>query len=201
PGSDRIDDLAHTLGSLFTDGQLGPDTCVAGNGFGGFVALGVAVHYGSLFERLLLLGCGAGFSPEGKRAFAAMAALVEKGGMAAVVETALRRIFTEDYIAGHPEEADQRRRVLADIPVVSFVNGCRALMEVDYQPQLTQVSNPTLVVTGAEDRATPPTLGEELAGMMPRATFRLLPGLAHAPHLQDPSTLLASVGDFLDLEN
>jgi pimeloyl-ACP methyl ester carboxylesterase len=35
--------------------------------------------------------------------------------------------------------------------------------------------------------------------MMPVATFRELPGLAHAPHLQDPDALIDAIAGFLDL--
>ncbi len=197
---DGIDDFASAIGGMLAEGDFDRTTAIAGNGLGGFVGLGTAVHYGDRFDRLLLLGCGATFPPPAKTAFATMASTVAEGGMAAVVDIALRRIFTEEYIESHPDEAEQRRQVLMQTPVDTLQRACLALQQVDYTSRLQEVTNPTLIVTGAEDQATPPSLGEDLARLIPHASFQLLPGVAHAPQLQDPRQLLSAIATFLDLE-
>jgi 3-oxoadipate enol-lactonase len=195
-----IDDWADALGALLDEGDFDPrSTCVIGNGLGAFLALALAVRHGQLFDRLVLIGCGSRFSEEGRAAFLRMAEVVANGGMAAVAETALRRIYSEDYLLAHPEQAEERRRVLLQIDARAFQAACAALARLDYSGEVGRIRNATLVVTGADDQATPPSLGTQLAESMPVASFRLLPGLAHAPQLQDPEALLAAIGPFLDL--
>jgi 3-oxoadipate enol-lactonase len=161
------------------------------------VALGTAIRHGALFNRLVLIGCGTGFSPDAAKVFDTMAGKVGAGGMATVVEIALGRIFTAAYLAVHPEAGEERRQVLLKTDPESFIIAAQALRSVDYSAQAPGVQNPTLIVVGSEDQATPPAMGEELARRMPAATFQLLPGLAHAPQLQDPAALVDAIWSFL----
>ena len=102
--------------SGFSFGASGNPVHIAGDFFafestlrnGAFVALGTAIHHGDVFDRLVLVGCGAGFPNAAKTAFENMAALVEAGGMESVIPVALRRIFTEDYLEAHPEMGEDR---------------------------------------------------------------------------------------------
>jgi 3-oxoadipate enol-lactonase len=190
----KIDAFADSIGALIETMGLDPaTTTLIGNGFGGFVALGTAIRHGGLFHRLVLIGCGTGFSPEAAKVFDTMTSKVAEGGMASIVDIALGRIFTATYLADHPEEAEERRQVLLKTDPESFVIAAHALQSVDYSAEVVNVHNPTLIVVGSEDQATPPAMGEDLARRMPAATFRLLPGLAHAPQLQDPAALVEAI--------
>lgn len=190
----EIDAFADSVGALLETVGFDPaTTTLIGNGFGGFVALGTAIRYGDLFDRLVLIGCGTGFSPEAARVFDTMSSKVAEGGMAAIVDIALGRIFTAAYLADHPDEAEERRQVLVKTDPESFVIAARALQSVDYSAEAANVLNPTLIVVGSEDQATPPAMAEDLARRMPAATLRVLPGLAHAPQLQDPAALVEAI--------
>src|SRR2546423_1379122 len=68
--ADRIADQLPKLG-------LSGAADLLGNGFGGFVAVALAVRHGRLFDRLVLVDTGAAIPPEGKGAFHAMAERVE----------------------------------------------------------------------------------------------------------------------------
>jgi 3-oxoadipate enol-lactonase len=193
-----IDRQADVVGSLIETLDLGgSSTAVMGNGLGAFVALGTAIRHGERFGKLVLVGCGAGFSEAAKVPFHAMIDRVETGGMEAVLEVAVRRIFTEDFIDANPEMTEERRTVLRRTNPAVFMDACRSLIELDYTGEVGAIANPTLIVVGSEDSATPPSLGRDLAGRIPGAAFVELPGVAHAPQLQDPSGFLAVVEPFL----
>lgn len=198
PVSPTIDDYADAVGSLLEAGDYDPaTTAVIGNGLGAFIGLGTAIRHGHRFHRLVLAGCGAAFPEAAKQGFVTMIERVETGGMAAVVDIAVRRIFSEEYLAGHPDEFERRRSVLLRTDPGVFVGACRALIDLDYRGRLAAVANPTLVVVGSEDAATPPALAEDLVGGLPDVTYRELSGVAHAPQLQDPIGFLAIVLPFL----
>lgn len=199
PVEPGIDHYAHLIGSLLEEGRFDPSTtAVLGNGLGAFVALGTAVHHGGRFDRLVLVGCGAGFSEEGKNAFRTMAARVATSGMEAILDQAVRRIFSEDFLATHPDRELERREVLGRTDPLAFQTACLSLVDLDYREEAKAIANPTLVVVGSEDSATPPALGRDLAARIPGARYLELPGIAHAPQLQDPEGFLAAVGPFLD---
>jgi pimeloyl-ACP methyl ester carboxylesterase len=62
--------------------------------------------------------------------------------------------------------------------------------------RLSAVSAPTLVLAGAEDVATPPRYGEEVAGLIPGARFEVLEGEAHQPFQEAPDLFNRRVADF-----
>lgn len=171
---------------------------VVGNGLGAFVALGAAVRHPGMIRRLVLAGCGATFPEEARPAFDTMTGLVEEGGMEAVAPVALRRIFTEEYLESHPDAVAERRRVLVGTDPEAFVTACRALKFVDFTDGTRSVEAPVLIVVGDEDAATPPAMAEALNRLLPSSTLVTMPGIAHAPQLQDPDGFVAVVQKFLE---
>ncbi|MGF1667265.1 MAG: alpha/beta fold hydrolase [Acidimicrobiia bacterium] len=187
------------IGALLRAGSYDPDTtCVLGNGLGGFVALATAIRHGSAFDKLVVAGCGAGFTEAGRGAFRGMVAGVQQGGMEAIIEVAIRRIFAEDYLAAHPDQAEERRAVLRRSDPAAFVAACTALLGLDYFEASKGVTNPTLVIAGSHDQATPPAMAIDLADRVPGARLEIMDGVAHAPQLQDPDGFLTLLQGFLD---
>lgn len=195
----NIDDYAHLIGGFLAGlGQPPEEITLVGNGLGAFVALGTAIHHGETFDRLLLIGCGARFADPAKTAFETMIGLVEAGGMEAVIPVALRRIFTEDYLDEHPAMAEERAAVLRRTDPKAFIAACDSLRHLDYTTGAAEVSNPTMIVVGEEDQATPPPMAVELHGLIAASSLVRMPGLAHAPHIQAPGELAAVVRPFLE---
>jgi len=197
PAKPDIDDYAHLVASLIETLGLNRPTLI-GNGLGAFVALGTAIHHGDLVGKLLLIGCGAWFPDAAKTAFTNMISTVEGGGLEAVVPIALRRIFTVDYLERNPDMAEERAEVLLRTDPGAFINACVALRGLDYRAEAPSVAHSTLVVVGEDDQATPPALAEELHGLIAGSTMVRLPGLAHAPQIQDPAVFVEVIREFLE---
>jgi 3-oxoadipate enol-lactonase len=192
---DYADHIASFLPALSPRGK--PD--LIANGFGGVIALALAIRHGDRIGRVILCDTAAGFPESGRAPFRNMAAAVEKAGMSAIVDTAVKRIFTPEHLERHPEAAGERREVLLRTDPAHFAAACRALATVDLRPMLRRIANPALVVVGTLDSATPPELAGELAKGIRGATLREIPDCGHCPPLQEPQKFLAAVRDFLDL--
>lgn len=193
--ADYADRIAEALRAL----ELRPGSAVLGNGFGGFIAVALAARHGALFEKLLLVDAAAGFPPSARSAFGSMAEKVAAGGMEAVAEIAARRIFHEAYLAAHPEAIEERRAVLKRFNPDTFIAACRALETVDLKSELSRIANPTLVVVGEFDAATPSDLARELAAGIKGARFVLLAGCGHCPPWEQPEAFLAAIDGFMRL--
>jgi len=194
-----VEDYADRVADALRALRLGPGSAVLGNGFGGFVAVALAARHGALFERLLLIDTAAGFPQAAKAAFAVMADKVAAGGMGAVAEIAARRIFHDAYLSAYPEAVAERRAVLMRFDPAAFVAACRALEQVDLRVALPAIANPTLVLVGELDAATPLDLARELAERIKGARFVMLPRCGHCPPLEQPDAFLAAIGPFLGL--
>jgi 3-oxoadipate enol-lactonase len=199
PAGPTLEDFADRIARQLTARGLDGPTDLLGNGFGGFVAVALAVRHGRLFDRLVLVDTGAAIPPEGQPAFHGMAARVEAGGMEAVLATALQRMFPDDFLANHPEIAEERKASLRAAHPAHFAAACRALAAFDRRADLAAIRNPTLVVVGLRDTATPPALSHELAAGIPGATLVELPQCGHSPHIQDPDGFWQAIKPFLAL--
>lgn len=193
-----IEDYADEMAAAIELICAGESPRVIGNGLGAFVALGIAIRHPELISRLILVGCGATFPEEARPAFKKMIDLVTSDGMAAVTPVALRRIFTEDYLATHAGEADERARVLAQTDPTAFINACNALYTLDLTDTVVGVNTPTLIVVGEDDQATPPAMAMHLHELLPDSELEVLAGVAHAPQLQDPESFVKAIRRFLE---
>ncbi len=196
-GDPSLFDLAAMVAEAMPGAGAGRDAAVLGNGLGAFVAVAMAIAGGSEFGPLIVANGGAVFSDDRRGAFQTMSGLVSEAGMAAVIDTAVRRIFPADYLAASPEATEERRRVLLQIDPACFAACCRALHAMDLRPGLESITNPTLVIGGSEDATTPPEMSTELAASIAGAELVILDDCGHCPPLQQPAAFAAAVDAFL----
>jgi 3-oxoadipate enol-lactonase len=194
-----IEGIADRISGLFDALNLGTTADVLGNGFGGFVASTLAIRHGSKFDRLVLADTGISFSPEGKQSFYAMAERVRQAGMGAIIDVAMKRLFPEEYIAAHPEVVTERRNALLKTNPEFFAEACLALASLDLSAGIATIRNPTLVVVGELDAATPPEMARALARALQKAELIEIPGCGHAPMAQAPEAFIKTISGFLEL--
>lgn len=174
----------------------GSPVAIIGNGYGSFVALMLAMRHPHLVSRLVLAGTGAAFSEPGRAAFRGMAAAAQNG-LAAIADTAMRRLFAPAFQAAHPALlAERRTAFLATDPGV-FTGACLELAGLDIRSAVATLDIPVLVIVGDGDEATPPPLARELAALLPNARLIELAGCAHVPQLQDTDGFVAALAGFL----
>jgi 3-oxoadipate enol-lactonase len=190
-------DIADRIAEAVSDAAGGEDAIVLGNGFGGFVALQMAVRHPQIATRLILADCGAAFSEDGRQAFRNMAAASKAKGLTAITDTAMRRLFAPEFQEGHPELMRDRREAFLRTDPEVFRAACAQLAELDLRGELAKVKVPVLVVVGEHDEATPPPMSRELAALLPDAQLKIIPGCAHVPQLQSPQLFLEAIADFV----
>lgn len=194
-----IEAIADRIAALFDALDLGQDVDVLGNGFGGFVASMLAIRHGDRFDRLVLADTGVTFTDAGRTSFHVMASRVREHGMEGVVDIAMKRLFPEDYLTANPGVLAERRAALVKTNPAFFAEACAALAGLDLTDAIGSISNPTLVLVGSLDAATPPPMAHELARSIPGAELVELDGLGHAPMAQAPEVFVEAIADFLDV--
>jgi 3-oxoadipate enol-lactonase len=197
PASGGLAVVAKRMADAVRDCAGGEDAIVLGNGYGGFVALQMAVDHPKAAARLVLADCGAAFSEPGRQAFRNMAAASRSNGLAAITDVAMRRLFAPEFQEKNPELMRDRREAFLRTDAGAFQEACEALASLDLRPSLSQVKVPVLVLVGEHDEATPPPMSHELAAGLPNARLTVLPGCAHVPQLQSPELFLGAIEGFL----
>ena len=183
----------------FQEFGIASDAILIGNGFGGTVALAFAMAHPERVAKLVLSDAAACFPPEGRNAFAVMAAKVAEGGLGTIAEIAAKRVFSPAYLAAHPEAIEERKAVLLEVDPKAFQAACKILQEADLEPLLHRMHVPTLVVCGEFDQATPPVLNKSIADKVAGSRYVQLPGCGHCPPLEQPQAFLAAIKDFVGL--
>jgi 3-oxoadipate enol-lactonase len=184
--ADHADHVARAMDAL----ELPRETDVFGNGFGAFVALELAIRHGARFRKLLVADAVAVFPEPARVPFRGMAARVREGGMSAVLDTAIARMFPPQFAERHPEVIAARKAALAAVDPQCFGRACLSLAGMDLTAQVGKIRNPTLVMCGALDQTTPPELAQALARGIQGARYREIPGSGHCPMLEQPGALL-----------
>jgi 3-oxoadipate enol-lactonase len=193
--------VADRMADAVIDAAAGEGAVVLGNGYGGFVALQMAIRHPGIARKLILTDCGAAFSEAGREAFRNMAAAAGAKGLAAITDVAMNRLFAPEFQAQHPDLMRDRREAFLRTDPKVFRAACDALAKLDLRAEVGNVKVPALVLVGEHDEATPPPMSHELAGLLPQADLEIIAGCAHVPQLQAPHAFLAVVGDFLAVAN
>jgi 3-oxoadipate enol-lactonase len=188
--ADRMAEVVNEVGDR--------EAIVLGNGYGGFVALQMAIRHPSIANKLILADCGAAFSEAGRDAFRNMAAASKAKGLPAITDVAMRRLFAPEFQASHPDLMRDRREAFLKTDPQVLQAACAQLAALDLRPELPKVKVPVLVLVGEHDEATPPPMSHELAALLPDARLEVLAGCAHVPQLQKPRVFLDAIADFLN---
>ena len=144
-----------------------------GLSLGGAVGLRLALAAPDRIEKLVLACTSARFGePEG---WYERAASVREHGLESIVDAVLARWFTAGFA-----DVDRFRAMFLSIDREGYARCCEALARWDVTTDLGEIGAPTLVISAAEDPATPPAVGELLAAGIPHARFEVL---EHAAHL------------------
>jgi 3-oxoadipate enol-lactonase len=192
---------ADRMADLVREAAPGGNAIVLGNGYGGFVALQMAIRHPGLAARLILADSGAAFSEDGRQAFRNMATVAKEKGLAAITDVAMRRLFAPDFQAAHAALMQDRREAFLRTDPDVFGAACDALAGLDLREQVPGVTVPVLVMVGEHDEATPPPMSRELASLLPNSRLKILSGCAHVPQLQSPALFLEAIADFMPIDN
>ncbi|MBC9879152.1 alpha/beta fold hydrolase [Bradyrhizobium sp. INPA01-394B] len=189
--------VADRMAEAVRDAAAGAPAIVLGNGYGGFVALQMAIRHPEIASRLILADSGAAFSEPGREAFRNMAKASREKGLEAITDIAMRRLFAPGFQAQHPDLMQDRHAAFLRTDPEVFRAACEALASLDLRSQLGAVRVPVLVMVGEHDEATPPPMSHELAAGLPRAELKIIAGCAHVPQLQSPRQFLDALKGFL----
>jgi len=83
------------------------------------------------------------------------------------------------------------------MPMAPLNAATRALYDFNLSGDLPKIAVPTLVVAGEEDVLTKPKGMQEIADLIPGATYRVIPSAGHMIPVEQPEPLTALLSDFL----
>jgi len=122
---------------------------------------------------------------------------VREGGMPAIADGVISRWFTEDFAKAPAAAVEATRQMLLYTPPEGYAATCSALRDEDLREQVSRVSLPTLVISGAKDTATTAADGRFIAGKIPGAEYVEL-NAAHLSNIEAAAPFTAALLKFLE---
>ena len=126
---------------------------------------------------------------------------IARQGLAMLADSMMARWFGRPFLDRDPGGVAAARNMLARTDDASYAAHCHALRDADRTARLPKIAVPTLCLAGELDLATPVEAMRRMAESMPIARFEVLPGVAHLPPLEDPTTFGDRVLSFLQSES
>lgn len=200
PGGYDMDSLTGDAVTLITELGLAPVHYV-GLSMGGFVGQRLAARHGALLRSLTLLDTSADAEEPGKAAERRRLALFQLFfGMGPILGKVRPLLFGPSFLAD-PASADllgewlRRLRRSRRSGIRKAVLGVADRKPVD--GEIGGITLPTLVIVGADDRATPPGHAERIAARIPGATMTIVPDCGHSSTLEQPAAITGLLAGFL----
>lgn len=124
-------------------------------------------------------------------------ASVRAGGMSAVVDGTIERWFTSAFIRKSPDTIARVREMVLNTRVNGFVGCASAVRDIWQASMLSQISVPTLIVTGREDRTATVEVARAMQARVRNSELLIVPDAAHLSNIEQPSAFNAAVLGFL----
>jgi len=194
PGlSGYVDGLASALGDV--DGPV----ALVGFSMGALVAAQYTINHPDKVSRLVLMNAAHDRDADQRAAIRGRLETAEKEGPDALIDRAIARWFTKDFVAGHPDVVAAIRHRLEINDPTAFLAAYRVFATSDGElaPDISRITCPTLALTAANDANSTPVMSKAMARVIPNATAHVLEGLAHGAPIESPARVAAVLNPFL----
>jgi 3-oxoadipate enol-lactonase len=194
PGLYTIEDLGRDALALL-DGLGIERFSWCGLSIGGMVGMWLASEAPERVEGLVLCCTSALLGP--RELWDERIRVARKEGMDALVDSVVVRWFTPEFFSAHPETVENAAAMLRGTDSEGYAGCCAAIRDMDLRDRLGQIRAPTLVISAAEDPATPPEHGELIRDSIPGAGFEVIPGASHLANIEQPEVVTRAILDHL----
>lgn len=193
-GDLTIEDLAR--GALAAADAAGvTDFHYVGVSIGGAIGQWLGVHGGDRVRSIAVLATAARFpNPE---AWPQRAAAVRANGTEQMVASRPGTWYVEDWARRHPGEERRLLDMLRAAKPEGYAACTTAVGAFDIRAELPSVPVPALVVAGADDPATPPSVVREIATGIPGARYAEIADSAHLLSYERPDEVNALLEEHL----
>ncbi|HZS38324.1 MAG TPA: alpha/beta fold hydrolase [Polyangia bacterium] len=200
PGPFSLEDLADDWRAIL-DAEKIPRAILCGLSMGGMTAMRLALASPERVAALALLDSSADPQPAWERVkFGVMAHVVARFGFLRVIGAAVKPVmFGRTSIKERRELVERQWARIEENDPKALFHGVRAVIDRrSIYERLPTLRCPTLVMVGAEDRATPPERSRRIAAQIPGARLESIERAGHLSALEQPDVVARTLGEFFD---
>ena len=169
--------------------------CFCGLSLGGAIGQWLAARAPDRLTNLILANTSPQFGPPTN--WETRIATVRERGLAGIVEMAMQRFFSANFLQRSNPYTDSIKSVFLGTDPKGYIGCCAALRDTNHIDLLREIQVPTLIITGDQDVSTPWSgHGEILAREIAASKMVRLPA-AHLSNIERPRSFTAALMEFL----
>ncbi len=168
-----------------------------GVSMGGMIAQQFALNYPEALEKLVLVVTGSRPNPMLLESLEEWTALAQKGDHTALMDSNLRRIYSDGYYRTHKWMVPITGTLTKPKSYDRFFIQAESCRSHDVYEKLPQITAPTLVIGGEQDHCLGGEASREMAAQIPGAQLKLYPQWGHGLY-EEAENFLDTVLDFLE---
>jgi pimeloyl-ACP methyl ester carboxylesterase len=196
-----IDNLTADAAGLI--GALGVAPChFVGLSMGGFVGMRLAARRPELIRSLVLMSTSADAEPRIKAVtYRALCVVARWLSMRLTAGPVKRIMFGNKFRTDPAREAERERwrEILLNNDPIGATRAARAVFaRPSIHDEIDKIGVPTLIIAGAEDRATTPDKSRRIHERIAGARLVMIPDSGHTVTVEEPATVNAALIQFFD---
>jgi len=195
PGPYEIGDLAGDVLDLMD--HLGIERAsYCGLSIGGMIGMWLAANAPERIERLVVV-CTSAHMPAGSLWQERAGAVLTAGTTEVIADAVVDRWLTPAFAAEHPETRARLRAMLVAADPAGYAACCGAIERMDLRHELARIAAPTLVISGADDLATPVEHQRLIAEAIPGARHEVVSPAGHVAAVERAGAVNRLIGEHL----
>lgn len=198
-GPASIEQMAGDVAALLHALRIDEPVALCGLSMGGYVALAFARKFPEKLRGLILADTRAeADTVEGKAKRDEMIEFARAHAAREVVEQMLPRLTFDESRRRRAAAMDEVLRIGAAQTTKGIIDALQALRDrPDARPDLQAIKVPTLVIVGAQDTLTPPSMARTLAEGISQAQLVTIERAGHLSNLEQPEAFNSAIQAFL----
>jgi 3-oxoadipate enol-lactonase len=186
---DLVKDVVGLLDALEVDQAV-----ICGISVGGLIAQALALSHPERVRALVL--CDTGARIGSVESWEQRIAAVRTSGLQGLESAMMERWFSKEFRERRTVDVRGYSNMLVRTTVDGYIGTCYALRDADFRQIVPRIKCKTLVLCGAQDIATSPELGQELARSIPGAEFSLIENAGHLSCIEQPEKVTGRMMQF-----
>ena len=187
PGPYEIEDLARDVIDLMDALEI-ERAFYAGLSIGGMLGMWLGANAPERVERLVLICTSSQMGPA--TMWQERAATVRAAGTTEpIADAVVDRWLTPAFANEHPEARARLRAMLVSADPQGYAACCGAIERMDLRGELSRITAPALVISGADDLATPLEHQRVIAESIPGARHEIVSPAAHVAAVEQPEAV------------
>lgn len=186
--------FAKDVHGVFEHARIASGATLVAHSLGCLVAIDFVLAHPGLVRKLVLLGPPPTPLPEaGSKGALDRATLARTKGMSAIVDAVVTGGTSQKSKSHNPLGIAATRISLLGQDPEGYAKACAALAGATTKLSTEQIEAETFILTGSEDKVSPPSLCERYGQSMKHCTVKVLEDVGHWHIFEDPSGVAGAV--------